>query len=74
MVTILPRNLTISLGLFSGSSLSACWISVHVRDFIGAVSVGTAACAIILLLLRFENGNTRRNRRRSDTDAGAASA
>jgi uncharacterized protein (DUF2062 family) len=73
MVTQIPHKLTLSLGLFSGSSLSACWISVNTRDFVGAVSVGTAACAIILILLRYEAG-TRRTRRRSDNDGEAASA
>ena len=74
MTPAFPRKLTISLGLFSGSSLSACWISVHPSDFIGAISVGTAACAMILILLRFEAGTTRRARRRGDTDGQAASA
>lgn len=74
MTPVLPRKLTISLGLFSGSSLSACWIAVNTRDFVGAISVGTAACAIILLLLRFEAGTSRRSRRRGDPDGQAASA
>jgi hypothetical protein len=60
--------------LFSGASLSACWIVVNSRDFIGAIALGTAACATILILLRFETRKPRRNRRRGDDGGEAAAA
>jgi hypothetical protein len=60
------------LGMFSGTSLSACWIAVNTRDYVGAVSVGTAACAIVLILLRAETRTPPRNRRRGDDDGQTA--
>jgi hypothetical protein len=74
MATLFSRKMTLLLGLFSGSSLSACWIAVNNRDYIGAVAVGTAACAMILLLLRFEGRTPQHRRRRGDADGDAYSA
>lgn len=71
---LLPRKLTLSLGLFSGASLSASWIVVNTYDYIGAVSIGTAACATILILLRFETRTPDHNRRRGDDGGSAAAA
>lgn len=66
MIMTLPRHMKVLLGLFSGSSLSASWIAVHTHDFVGAVAVGTVTCAIILILLRFEDVTTQMSRRRTD--------
>jgi uncharacterized protein (DUF2062 family) len=71
MAPLVPRRMALALGLFSGMSLSACWISVNTHDYVGAVSVGTAACAMILILLRYEARAPRRNRRRGDDGAAA---
>jgi hypothetical protein len=74
MTPPLPRTMVLSLGLFSGASLSACWIVGNPHDYIGSVALGTAACAAILIALRFEVRKPRRNRRRGDGDPGPEAA
>ena len=65
-------KLTLCLGIFSGASLSAAWFSARPGDYVGAVSLGAATCALVLLVLRFDRAFVRQNRRHSDRPADAA--
>jgi hypothetical protein len=64
-------KLTLCMGLFSGASLSAAWISARPYDTIGAVCIGTAACALILIVLRFDRTFIKKARRATDRQNAA---
>lgn len=65
----LPPKLIVFLGLFCGASLSTAWFSVRPFDPIGAVCVGTAACALVLIMLRVDRTLVKKNRRSSDHES-----
>jgi hypothetical protein len=65
MDKITPR-LALFLGLFSGVCISAAWISARPTEIVGAVSIGAAVCATMLIVLRFDRALIKRNRRSSD--------
>ena len=67
----LPAKLILFLGLFCGASLSAAWLSARPTDVIGAVCVGTAACALVLIMLRVDRTFIKQNRRKSDQETAA---
>ena len=62
----LPPQVSLFLGLFSGICMSAAWCSVRPFEVVGAVSVGAATCATLLLVLRFDKALVRKARRRGD--------
>ena len=62
----IPPHVSLCMGLFSGICMSAAWCAVRPFDVIGAVCVGTASCALLLIVLRFDRVLIRKQRRRTD--------
>lgn len=62
----IPPQVSLFMGLFSGVCISAAWCAVRPFDVIGAVCVGTATCALLLIVLRFDRALIRKTRRRDD--------
>jgi hypothetical protein len=66
MIEPLSSRLIISLGLFSGICISAAWVTVRPFDTFGAICMGTATCALMLIVLRFDRAILQVGRRESD--------
>ena len=69
-----PAKLTLFLGLFSGVCISAAWFSARPQEVIGAISIGTATCALILIVLRFDRALIKKSRRSTDRVEDTVSA
>ena len=67
-----PAKLTLFLGLFSGVSISSAWLLTRPQEIIGSICIGTAVCALMLIVLRFDKAIASKNRRRTDGVAGEA--
>ncbi len=65
-------KLTLFLSIFSGACISAAWISARPSEIIAAVCIGTAVCATLLIVLRFDRAFVKRGRRRTDQEEGVA--
>ncbi len=70
----MPPRLTLFLGLFSGICVSAAWFSVRPDEIVGAICIGTAVCATLLIALRFDRALVRKSRRRTDLPPHAGEA
>jgi hypothetical protein len=69
-----PAKLTLCMGIFSGACLSAAWFTARPEDVVGAVSLGAATTALVLIMLRFDRALVRQNRRSSDQPEDVAAS